>query len=89
MIKNLVIIGNGPSLKGFDFQNFDGLKTLGMNAAYRYWQRINWYPTYYCCLDDRLLETHHRQIYELLTTEKVERIFVITIPIKIRTKPKM
>ncbi len=72
----LVVIGNGPSLKGFDFQNFHGLKTLGMNAAYRYWQRINWYPTYYCCLDDRLLETHHQQIYELLMTEKVERIFV-------------
>ncbi|MGF1539104.1 MAG: hypothetical protein ACFCU5_01425 [Pleurocapsa sp.] len=72
----LVVIGNGPSLKGFDFKNFYGLKTLGMNAAYRYWQRINWYPSYYCCLDDRTLATHHQQIYELLMREKVERIFV-------------
>jgi hypothetical protein len=74
--QKLVVIGNGPSLKDFDFNNFRGLKTLGMNAAYRYWERINWYPTYYCCLDDRLLETHYQQIYDLLMTEKVERIFV-------------
>ncbi|MGB3534814.1 MAG: hypothetical protein WBA13_15025 [Microcoleaceae cyanobacterium] len=72
----LVIIGNGPSLKGFDFKRFIGVKTLGMNAAYRYWDEIGWYPSYYCCLDDRLLETHYRQIYELLMEEKVERIFV-------------
>ncbi len=72
----LVIIGNGPSLKGFDFKRFRGLKTLGMNAAYRYWERIGWYPSYYCCLDDRLLETHYRQIYDLLMEEKVERVFV-------------
>ena len=74
--KVLVVIGNGPSLRGFDFNKFREVKTLGMNAAYRYWDKINWYPNYYSCLDKELIATHHQQIYQLLKEKKVERIFV-------------
>ncbi len=40
-----IVMGNGPSLKGFDFTRLNGVTTLGMNAAYRYWDQIGWYPT--------------------------------------------
>ena len=47
----LLILGNGPSLKGFDFERLRKFDCLGMNAAYRYWHEIDWYPRYYACLD--------------------------------------
>ena len=57
-----IVLGNGPSLKGFDFARLDGVASLGMNAAYRYWDQIGWYPTYYACLDDQLIQTHHQDM---------------------------
>ena len=47
----LVVLGNGPSLEGFDFARLRPFDVIGMNAAYRYWDEIGWYPTYYICLD--------------------------------------
>jgi len=64
--KPFVILGNGPSLKGFDFFRLEGYDTIGMNAAYRYWDRINWYPTYYICLDTVVVKSHHHEIDRLV-----------------------
>ena len=60
-----VIIGNGPSLRGFDLHRLAGIPTLGMNAAYRFWDRIGWYPDHYACVDDQLILTHHAEIERL------------------------
>ncbi|MDR5172036.1 hypothetical protein IHQ56_09420 [Methylobacillus flagellatus] len=75
--KKLIVLGNGPSLKGIDFHTFRGVDTLGMNAAYRYWQRIGWYPDHYACLDDQLIETHAEAIYDMIMTGKVRSAFLI------------
>ena len=45
------VLGNGPSLKDVDLHQLSPYATLGMNAAYRHWDRINWRPTHYACLD--------------------------------------
>ncbi|MEL6644962.1 MAG: hypothetical protein AAFQ79_13600 [Pseudomonadota bacterium] len=45
------ILGNGPSLKGFDLHSLSPYTTIGMNAAYRFWDRIGWRPTHYACCD--------------------------------------
>jgi len=73
----IVVIGNGPSLRGFDFHSLGGVDTLGMNAAYRHWERIDWCPTHYCCLDDQLIETHAQAIFNLIKSEKVKTAFLI------------
>lgn len=53
------ILGNGPSLRGFDFvKKLNGRITFGMNLAFRYWNTIDWYPTYYSCLD-KIVGMHH------------------------------
>ncbi len=66
-LKNAVILGNGPSLKGFDFiNNLKDYTTFGMNAAYRYWDTINWYPDYYCCLDLVVGLSHIDEIKRLI-----------------------
>lgn len=71
-----VVMGNGPSLKGFDFTRLQGIASLGMNAAYRYWDKIDWYPTYYACLDDQMIESHHDEIYRLWQESRIEQFFV-------------
>lgn len=37
-----------------------------MNAAYRYWDTINWYPTYYSCLDPVVGHSHLDAIARLI-----------------------
>lgn len=76
MTKTIFCIGNGPSLRDFDFALLEGFDTIGMNAAYRHWDRIGWYPTYYCCLDDQLILTHHIEIIRLVSTGQVKGAFL-------------
>lgn len=61
-----LVIGNGPSLKGFDFDQASRFTTFGMNSAYRYWRKIGWYPDYYCCLDEVVGESHKSEIAQLI-----------------------
>lgn len=71
-----VVLGNGPSLKGFDLTRLAGTASLGMNAAYRYWDEIGWYPDYYACLDDQMIVSHHKQIYRLWKERRIRKFFV-------------
>ena len=75
--KSIAVIGNGPSLKGFSFPSLGEVHALGMNAAYRYWDKIGWYPDHYACIDDQLIETHHEAIYRLVTQKQVKTAFVL------------
>jgi hypothetical protein len=63
-----IILGNGPSLRGFDFKRFSHFDTFGMNAAYRYWYEINWFPDYYSCLDLVVGISHIKEIAKLIST---------------------
>jgi hypothetical protein len=74
--RTCIVLGNGPSLRGFDFHSLSGFDTLGMNAAYRHWDRIGWYPTLYACLDDQLIKTHHSEIDRLFADGLVKKVFV-------------
>lgn len=74
--RKCVVIGNGPSLRGFDLTRLSAVETIGMNAAYRHWDRIAWYPTHYACLDDELVNTHHREIARLVEQGLVETAFL-------------
>lgn len=76
LMKKIVVLGNGPSLKDFDFSTLSKVDSLGMNAAYRYWERIDWYPTHYICLDDQLIETHATAIYEMIIKGNVKSAFL-------------
>jgi hypothetical protein len=53
-----IIICNGPSLRDFDLKSLPKVATFGMNAAYRHWDRIGWYPTHFACLDE-VVGLHH------------------------------
>lgn len=64
--RKAVILGNGPSLAGFDFERLRPFDVFGMNAAYRHWHRIGWYPQFYSCLDLVVGLSHAGEIRELI-----------------------
>ena len=74
--RKIVILGNGPSLRKEDFAELKDVATLGMNAAYRYWHSINWYPNYYCCLDDQVVVSHADEIKKMIIEKRCERFFL-------------
>lgn len=73
---SIFVLGNGPSMRGFDFTKLKDYKTVGLNAAYRYWDQIGWYPTYYCCLDVQLIRSHHKQIKRMVDEGIIKRFLL-------------
>lgn len=72
----LAVLGNGPSLKSVNLHELSDLQTLGMNAAYRYWDMIDWRPSHYACLDDALIETHAAEIRRLIDESRIQSFFL-------------
>lgn len=62
----LIVLGNGPSLAGFDFGKLRGRDAIGLNAAYRHWRKIGWRPRYYACLDDVVGLSHRAEIADMI-----------------------
>ncbi len=58
MGKSALVIGNGASLKGFDFNSIDRTKydIYGCTFAFRYWLDNNWFPDYYINVDTVVCE---------------------------------
>ena len=61
-----VVLGNGHSLRGFDFGRLSRFDVFGMNAAYRYWYETGWFPQYYSCLDLVVGASHRDAIAGLI-----------------------
>ena len=64
--KSLFLVGNGPSLRNMDFQKLQNVNWIGMNAAYRFWEKINVYPDYYICMDTVVGVSHRENILDLI-----------------------
>ena len=90
--RRLLIIGNGPSTRllaeaGFE-QLPDDMDSWGTTAAYRYFENVGWWPTYYA-LADRKVVFHHRENFaRLLDDPKVStRKFFLSW--KVSESPRM
>jgi len=90
--KTLLVIGNGPStreLADFGFHNIPGhIDTFGMGLAYKYFDRIGWWPTYYTCADKKVVRSKEDYLKNLIVDEaiKVKKFF---FPIKLLEHPKL
>lgn len=65
------VLGNGPSLATVDLKTLNSSYSFGMNAAYRYWHTIGWFPKYYVCLDPVVLSSHRLEILKLVKASKI------------------
>jgi len=75
----IFVLGNGPSLRGFDFDRLKCYDSLGMNAAYRFWDISGFYPTYYACFDTVVQDSHHIEIRRLIREREkngIKRFFL-------------
>jgi glycosyltransferase involved in cell wall biosynthesis len=50
-LNSLLVIGNGPSIKGIDFREFSDCSTIAINYSYKSWGASGWYPDYYVSND--------------------------------------
>lgn len=77
--KTIVVMGNGPSLKDVDFDSFKHLDTFGLNAAYRMYRKMNWWPTYHGCFDYIVCENHREEYQSLIDdpSNGIQKFFYI------------
>jgi glycosyltransferase involved in cell wall biosynthesis len=75
--KRILIAGNGPSLREVNFEDLRGIDWFGMNAAYRYWDKIGIYPTVYSCLDKVVVKSHAKEILRLFLEKKIQKFFLV------------
>jgi len=78
-IDTIVIMGNGPSLRGVDLRVFDGVHTFGMKNAHRLFRQTGWWPTYYGCFDEVSMQAQSQTYKELIEDPKVtvRRFFLL------------
>lgn len=76
-------MGNGPSLKDI-MNNPKYLKilkendTFGLNAAYRVYDKYNFYPTYFGCFDYVVNESHKKEFENLvLSNNTIKKFYFI------------
>jgi hypothetical protein len=90
-VKTLLIIGNGPSTKElvkFGFKNIPAhIDTFGMGLAYKFYEKIGWWPTYYVCADQKLVAKNEDAFRKLAhETNSIERLY---LPRKITDSKKI
>ena len=75
---SVLVMGNGPSARLIDFETlcYHGMASVGMNAAYRYWEKIDFRPTHYMCMDTVVIRSHAKQIAGLINEGRIKRYFL-------------
>ncbi len=77
MGKTLIILGNGPSLKDANFDLIKNYDTFGLNAAYRGYEKINFWPTYYGCFDFIVCNSHKKEFSKLVKKSSIKKFFFL------------
>jgi len=75
--KVLIVMGNGPSLKDVDLKSLKGFDSFGLNAAYRAYEKLNWWPTYFGCFDFVVCKHHAEDFSKLVKKSPIERFFFL------------
>jgi hypothetical protein len=72
-----ILLGNGPSLAEVDLKSLSKYATFGLNAAYRAYERIGFWPTYFGCFDSLVCAHHARSFEQLVTSSPIRKFFFI------------
>lgn len=62
------VMGNGPSLNRMDLNKLAGETVFACNAAFLLFDRVQWRPTYYTCVDTRVIRDRAADITEMLNS---------------------
>lgn len=72
-----ILLGNGPSLGDVDLTSLRQYHTFGLNAAYRAYDRINFWPKYFGCFDALVCNDHSDEFKKLIRNSPIEKFFFI------------
>jgi len=77
-MKTIFIIGNGPSMKKEYLYELIKMNvdTLGMNVAYRFFNKLDWLPTYYTCLDGKVCDSHKGEFIKMMEEDNEIKEFI-------------
>ncbi len=77
VVKKCTIIGNGRTLKNFDFKQIKE-DSIGLTMAIRHWYKINWFPDYYVNIDHVVLKHHHKLIERMINEDKCKKGYLLS-----------
>ena len=60
--ESVIVVGNGPSLNQHDLDELAGIPSFAANAIYLIFERTNWRPGYYSCVDTVVLPDRKEEI---------------------------
>ena len=63
--KRCFVVGNGPSLNLMDLSRLEGEYVICTNSIFLLFDRVNWRPQYYTCVDTRVLPDQGSKILEM------------------------
>ena len=76
MTEEIHILGNAPSLNDVNLDLLKDKHTISFNRAYIAYEEWGWYPTYYFCLDIRVLQGIVDDVNELIRSSPIEKFFI-------------
>ena len=84
--RKILIIGNGPSTQYISEAGFHNLRTdvdtFAMGAAYRFFRKINWWPTYFALGDPKTVFSHRTELAQLTDDPNIKtRRFYFSWPV--------
>mgnify|MGYP003676093020 FL=1 len=69
-LKEIYVLGNGGSLKNFDFNFLKDKEFVGCCLAFRHWEKINIYPQHYVNVDSIVIKNNIKEIMKLIKEKK-------------------
>jgi hypothetical protein len=81
-MKSCIVFGNGASLENYDFKNInrDKYDIIGCCLAFRYWDKINWYPDIYVNVD-KVVCSKNPDVKDFIQKKKC-KLYILTNAIK-------
>ena len=79
MKNSILIICNGKSVSQIDWEwlkRQKNLDTFAMNAAYKTFEKLDFYPTYYSNLDNIVIQSHSSKVQQLLSLNKIKKMYL-------------
>ncbi len=69
-LKEIFIVGNGKSLKDFDFNYLKDKEWVGCCLGFRHWEKLGFYPDHYVCVDNQVCKCHLEKIKDMIINNK-------------------
>tara|TARA_R110000737_G_scaffold107127_1_gene139859 strand:- start:223 stop:1524 length:1302 start_codon:yes stop_codon:yes gene_type:complete len=74
--RDMYVVGNGVSLKGFDFNFLKDKEWIGCCLGFRDWERTGIYPTHYVNVDPVVTQSNLKEIKDMIINKKCQTFMV-------------